>query len=54
MKHAHMRTATDVIVPDGEAGMKKLREATKRLLLVPKPAMKKPAVPKRKPRAKGN
>jgi hypothetical protein len=36
MKHANQKTADDVIVTDADAGMRRLADATRHILLVPK------------------
>jgi hypothetical protein len=52
MKRSHFKTADDVIVPNGEAGMRRLAEATKHILSVPKSAAIRPSHRKRRGRKK--
>jgi len=46
------KSANDIIVPDGEAGMRRLAEATKHILSVPKSAALRPTHRKRRHRKK--
>ena len=46
MKHRNTKSADDVIVPDGESGIQKMRDAIRRIIGVPKAAM--PATPKKR------
>jgi hypothetical protein len=52
MKRANQKHADDVIVTDGDAGMRRLAEATKHILSVPKSATFRPSTRKRRHRKK--